>query len=132
MSKHSNFQKKHACLILAKTCLLKLSDKETGATSLCLFSSLYCWVWVYYCWVNVYIFGLSSKDVLNRYLPVFLCLWYWLWTNMYCWKRDFFVSNLLCLMLQLMLNFTNLVSVSTPFLSFYRKFCLLQPFKSAI
>ena len=35
--------------ILSKTCLLKLSDRETGAASLCLFSSLYCWVWMHIC-----------------------------------------------------------------------------------
>ena len=33
--------------ILSKTYLLKLSDRETGAASLCLFSSLYCWVWIH-------------------------------------------------------------------------------------
>ena len=35
--------------ILSKTCLLKLSNRETGAASLCLFSSLYCCVWIHIC-----------------------------------------------------------------------------------
>ena len=35
--------------IFSKTSLLKLSDRETGAASLCLFSSLYCWVWMHIC-----------------------------------------------------------------------------------
>ena len=35
--------------IFSKTCLLKLSDRETGAASLYLFSSLYCWVWMHIC-----------------------------------------------------------------------------------
>ena len=56
MSKHNSFQQ--------KTWLLKLSDRETGAASLCLFSSLYCWAWV-----NAYMPRLGSKDVLNEYLP---------------------------------------------------------------
>ena len=33
--------------ILSKTSLLKLSDRETRAASLCLFSSLYCSVWIH-------------------------------------------------------------------------------------
>ena len=35
--------------IFSKTFLLKLSDRETGAVSLCLFSSVYCWVWMHIC-----------------------------------------------------------------------------------
>ena len=38
--------------------------------------------------LNAYMLELGSKDVLNECLPLFLCLWCWLWIYMCCWKRD--------------------------------------------
>ena len=95
---------------LEKTWLPKLCDKDTGAVSLHLFLSLYCWPWV-----NTSILGLGNKDVLNMCLPLFLCLLCWLWVNMYGWNRDSFISNILCFILQLIFIFTTLICVSTLF-----------------
>ena len=44
----------------------KHSGKETGAVSLCLFLSLYCWVWV-----NTPTLWLGNQNVLIMYLPLF-------------------------------------------------------------
>ena len=50
--------------ISSKTCLLKLSDRETGAASLCLSSSLYCWVWI-----HIY----SNSAIRMYWMSVFFC-----------------------------------------------------------
>ena len=92
----------------AKTCLLKLSDKETGAVPLCFSLSPYCWVWVY-----VSVLRLNSTDVLIMYSPLSLCLWCWLRASTYFWNTYSFMSNFLCFMLQLIFNFTILIRVIT-------------------
>ena len=38
--------------------------------------------------LNSYILEFGGKDVLNEWVPLFLYLWCWLWTNVYCWSRD--------------------------------------------
>ena len=61
--------------IFSKICLLKLSNREIGAASLCLFSSLYCWVWMHIClnsavrmyWMSVWacscVFGADFEQI---------------------------------------------------------------------
>ena len=92
-----------------KACLLKLSDKVTGAVSLWMFLSFYCWVWV-----NTTMLRLGNKDVFIMYLLLFLCHWCWFWASIYCWKADSFMWNLLCFIPQLIFNFTTWHVFSTP------------------
>ena len=84
--------------IYSKPCLLKLSNRETGATSLYLFSSPYCWVWIHICSNSaVRMYWMSVCPCLVLALSKYVLLKYQL--------LKFFVSSLLCFMHQLMLSF---------------------------
>ena len=92
--------------ILSKTYLLKLSDRETGAASLCLFSSLYCWVWIH----------IGSNSAIRMYwMSVCPCSCVFGADFEQTCIAQIFVSNLLCFMHQLILNFTTSIRVSMPF-----------------
>ena len=88
--------------ILSKTSLLKLSDRETRAASLCLFSSLYCSVWIHIA---------SNSAIRMHWMSVCPCSCVFEQT----WIAQIFVSNLLCFMHKLILNFTTSIRVSMPF-----------------
>ena len=71
--------------IFSKACLLKLSNRETGAASLCLFWSLYCWVWMHTCsnsvvrmyWIIEWVFvSVPVSLVLNlsKYVRIYVYL----------------------------------------------------------
>ena len=98
--------------ILSKTYLLKLSNRETGAASLCLFSSLYCWVWIH----------IGSNSAIRMYwMSVCPCSCVFGADFEQTCIAQIFVSNLLCFMHQLILNFTTSIRVSMPFFNHSRE-----------
>ena len=69
MSKHNNFLQN----MLAWTKRQRNTNSVFARVFISLLLSL-----------NAYMLKIGGKDVLNECLPLFLCLWCWLWANMYC------------------------------------------------